>query len=99
MNRLVIGGLPRTGKTTLATAMRRLWPDNAVLRHTDYLIATHTWLRASQDVCHWLDLPGPWIIEGCTISRALRKWHNQHPGAAPPIDHYMFLTAPYELLT
>lgn len=99
MNRVVIGGLPRTGKTTLAVQMRRLWPENALLRHTDDLIATHTWSLASLEVCDWFDFPGPWIIEGVTVSRALRKWHYQHPDAAPPIDRCIYLTKPYELLT
>lgn len=67
--------------------------------HTDDLIGSHDWSEASQAVSEWFDAPGPWIIEGVVVSRALRKWRDQHPGQAPPVDRVIFLYMPYEPLS
>jgi len=99
MSRIVIGGGPRTGKTTLANELKTVWHVPGPLRHTDDLIENLTWRMASQIVAGWFDQPGPWIIEGVTVSRALRKWHQQHRGSGPPIDCCIFLEEPYEPLT
>jgi hypothetical protein len=69
------------------------------LRHTDSLIATHDWSAASLEVSSWLDAPGPWIIEGVALSRALRKWREAHPGEPPPVDKVIRLTTPHVPLT
>lgn len=114
MTRICIVGGPRTGKTTLATEMANTgefrW-DPALsetqaygmgldrLRHTDDLIATHDWSAASLEVSSWLDAPGPWIIEGVALSRALRKWREAHPGEPPPVDKVIRLTTPHVALT
>lgn len=29
------------------------------------------------------------------VSRALRKWRDQHPGEPPPVDRVIFLTEPH----
>lgn len=72
MSRIVIAGGPRVGKTTLGT---QLGKNLAIeVRHTDDLIATHEWSLASSEVALWFDAPGPWIIEGVSAVRALRKW-------------------------
>jgi len=34
-------------------------------------------------VSHWIEEPGPWVIEGVTVVRALRKWLAAHPTGAP----------------
>lgn len=34
----------------------------------------------------WLNRAGPWVIEGTALIRALRKWHEAHPGELPPLD-------------
>lgn len=114
MTRIVITGGPRTGKTTLAGQLPQLFMVGALplidvrtapILHTDDLIAElahlgkDAWSEGSRRVAEWLDAPGPWIIEGVAVSRALRKWHEAHPGAAPPVDRVIYLTEPYEPLT
>jgi hypothetical protein len=102
MTRICITGGPRTGKTTLATDMRAVSSYGGStpfpLRHTDDLIPLG-WSEASQAAALWLDEPGPWIIEGVAVSRALRKWRDQHPGERPPVDRVIRLTEPHIVLT
>lgn len=111
MTRIVITGGPRTGKTTLANSfelhgagcrVRQGGGDctcaRSLLRHTDDLMELG-WSEASQAAALWLDEPGPWIIEGVAVSRALRKWRAAHPGAAPPVDRVIRLTTPHVELT
>lgn len=90
MTRICITGGPRTGKTTLAASLG----ESAVVRHTDDLIRLG-WSEASQAACEWLDEPGPWIIEGVAVSRALRKWRDQNPGKPPPVDRVIMLDRPH----
>lgn len=110
MTRICITGGPRTGKTTLAgrlAADLHVACDSAfdescscgALRHTDDLIGSHDWSDASAEVARWFDAPGPWIIEGVAVSRALRKWHDQHPGEPPPVDQVIYLHTPHETLS
>ena len=87
--RLVIAGVPRAGKTTLA---------GAGARHTDDLIATHKWSDASDVVVTWFDAPGPWIIEGVAAVRALRKWVLGRATGAP-CDRVIWLGSPRVALT
>jgi dephospho-CoA kinase len=96
VTRICITGGPRTGKTTMALELAR-----AILipvRHTDDLICLG-WSGASQVASEWLDEPGPWVIEGVAVSRALRKWRDRNPDAPPPVDRVVYLRVPYETLT
>jgi hypothetical protein len=110
VTRICITGGPRTGKTTLARHLAETgefrWDPKLSetqaygmgldrLRHTDDLIHLG-WSEASQAASLWLDEPGPWIIEGVAVSRALRKWRDRHPGQRPPVDRVIFLTHPHE---
>lgn len=108
MTRICITGGPRTGKTSLATRMSSeagLLPSDPPqvalpMRSTDYLIGKLDWSEASTHVArYWLDAPGPWIIEGVAVSRALRKWHDSHPGEPPPVDRVIHLRDPHEPLS
>lgn len=112
MTRICITGGPRTGKTTLANEMvggddprDRMEHAHVTVRHTDDLIfelahlGKDAWSEASRQVSEWLDAPGPWIIEGVAVSRALRKWKEAHPGERPPVDRVIYLAAPHEQLT
>ena len=96
MTRIVITGGPRTGKTTRAAFEAATRPGFAV-RHTDDLMRLG-WSEASEAAMMWLDLPGPWIIEGVAASRALRKWRENHPGEPPPVDRVIYLSEPHETL-
>ena len=51
-----------------------------------------SWSEASEEVSHWFDAPGPWIIEGVAVPRALRKWRARNPGLPPPADRLILLT-------
>ena len=105
MTRICITGGPRTGKTTLSGALYGdQWAADSdkcgPVFHTDDLIGKVDWSAASQHVAeHWLTEPGPWIIEGVAVSRALRKWRDAHPGEPPPVDRVIYLTEPHESLS
>lgn len=98
--RICITGGPRTGKTTLANRIADEYGDHTgvTVAHTDDVMDLG-WSEASLEVSKWLDAPGPWIIEGVAVSRALRKWHASHPGERPPIDKLIVLSYPWENLT
>ena len=80
------------------------YPDerSPKIRHTDDLIAQcqhlgkEAWSEASRIASMWLDEPGPWIIEGVAVSRALRKWRDNHPGEPPPVDRVICCMTPFE---
>ncbi len=90
--RICITGGPRTGKTTLSRRM-----GSALVRHTDDLIGSRDWSGASREVASWFGHPGPWIIEGVAVPRALRKWLAAHQGK--PCDRVIVLTKAYTTLT
>lgn len=98
--KICITGGPKTGKTTLANRLADEYGDHTgwAVAHTDDLIATHDWSAASLEVSHWMDAPGPWIIEGVAVSRAIRKWMKAHPGQKPPIDKLIVLTHAHQPL-
>lgn len=103
MTRIVILGGPKTGKTTLAGEMIQKYA--VFVHHTDSLIeqckhlGKDAWSEASRVASTWLDEPGPWIIEGVAVSRALRKWREAHPGEPPPVDRVIRLTSPHVALS
>jgi hypothetical protein len=90
--RLCIAGGPRSGKTTLA--ILRGADLKVVPRHTDTLIGQFDWSGASLEVSRWLDEPGPWIVEGVAVARALRKWMAAHP-EGKPCDVAQLLVRPF----
>jgi hypothetical protein len=110
--RTLITGAPRTGKSTeaarlvkadgqrhgehLCTDPQRLcaWGLRGVPD------SSSDWSDASAYVADkWLSMPGPWVIEGVAVPRALRKWRASHPGAAPPADRLVIMSDPYEMLS
>lgn len=56
------------------------------------------WSESSQEVSTWFDKPGPWIVEGVAVARALRKWQARNPGKQPPIDKLIILHKSHEKL-
>jgi len=97
MTRILITGWPRAGKTTLSTELET--ELGIAVRHTDDLIGSLDWSAASAEVALWLAEPGPWIIEGVSIARALRKYREAHPGEPPPCERLICLRSPYVVLT
>jgi hypothetical protein len=88
MTRILIAGGPRTGKTTLSTSL-----GIARVRHTDDVMDLG-WSEASAEVATWFDEPGPWVIEGVAVPRALRKWLAANEGK--PCDVVCWLEHPVE---
>jgi len=86
MSRICICGGPNTGKSTLAATL------GGRVKHTDSLISQGE-QGAISSVVRWLDEPGPWVIEGVHVIRALRQYHTEHPRAFyPPCDQLIWLT-------
>jgi dephospho-CoA kinase len=77
--RVIIAGGPRTGKSTLATLAGERF--GIPVKHADDLIETHKWSEASEEVSRWFNEPGPWIVEGVSAPRAIRKWLRQNPSS------------------
>jgi hypothetical protein len=75
--RTMIIGVPRAGKTTLASTY------TCSVLHTDALIDMD-WSEASEHIArHWMRAPGPLCIEGVAGVRALRKFMRLFPGIKP----------------
>lgn len=70
--RILIIGAPKCGKTTrgkqLSESMR------IPLTSTDTILANHDWSGVSDKIAELIAEPGPWIIEGCSAVRGLRKY-------------------------
>ncbi len=43
---------------------------------------------------NWLQRPGPFVIEGVALVRALRKFHGLFPELAPPLDQVLWCSEP-----
>lgn len=97
LDRLVIIGPPKAGKTTLAGEMAK--SSGAELRHTDDLIGELDWSGCSALIASdWFAQPGPWIIEGVAAVRALRKWLASN-GDGKPCDKIIALSKSWVELT
>ena len=88
--RLVIGGGPRTGKTTLSMQV----PSDVWVFHTDSLIAETDWSGGSERVAELFDRDGDWVIEGVATVRALRKWLEAHQ-EGKPCDRVVWCAEPF----
>lgn len=83
--RLCIAGGPKTGKTTLAATL------GIPVKHTDDALDLG-WSEASAEVASWMSMPGPWVIEGVAVPRAIRKFLAANPGK--PCDKVIWLDMP-----
>jgi hypothetical protein len=99
MTRILITGGPRTGKTSLSESLADSSGHNNIKHTDDTLTMGLDWSSSSAHVSGWLDEPGPWIVEGVSASRALRKWRDKHPGERPPVDKVIYLHKPYVATT
>lgn len=92
-DRIIITGWPRSGKSYAAAELGRSMGIEP--KSTDSLIHELSWTEVSSQVAEWFDLPGPWIIEGVAVMRALRKWHWHYgPDVPPPFDQLFILPRP-----
>lgn len=89
--RTAIIGPPRSGKTTMALA------DGRPVYHTDDTIEKG-WSEASAEVATWFDRPGPWIVEGVAVARALRKWLTANTEGMP-CEEMLITSEVYEALS
>lgn len=94
--RLVIAGGPRCGKTTRALELAEEKGLRAL--HSDDLIGTHQHGDDSAEVARWFSKPGPWVAEGVTMARGLRKWLEQHQ-SGKPCDEIILMQRPVLQLT
>jgi hypothetical protein len=87
--RIVVCGGPSCGKTHLSTGetLQLLFQDDTApvrVCHTDDLLdGILKWGEDSSQVVTWMETPGPWVIEGVSGARALRKFIALHPGSQP----------------
>ena len=91
-NRLLILGVPKAGKTTLSEHLADRLSSHRLI-FTDY--------DAVGELVSLLDMPGPWIMEGVTLVRALREWldkHHFHPELRPA-DTIIWMPDPKIALT
>jgi hypothetical protein len=92
--RIVVTGHPLSGKSTYVGAL----PPGLPRRETDSLLPVfphkQDWSLLSGVASYWFDEPGPWIISGVAVPRALRHWRRAHPGAKPPLDRFVFISRP-----
>lgn len=87
--KIILAGGPKTGKTALSGVLSARHAIKNV-KHTDSLREGRTWDEIVQQVSHWYDEEGPWIIEGVVTPHALVSWftRNSH---GKPADVVIFL--------
>lgn len=83
------------GKTTYSGHLSRTL--GIPRRSTDEAILQNVWVTQSALVADWFDQPGPWIIEGTPVIRALRKWLQRNP-TGQPCDTLYWSDTPHAVL-
>jgi broad-specificity NMP kinase len=100
--RICITGGPRTGKTTLAesTSSRALVHCDRYIDDPQFttLPKDEQWSAISAHVASIIAAPGPYVIEGVQVARALRKALAARPDAKP-CDRLIILNTPHVDLT
>ena len=90
--RVCVTGGPKVGKTTYADKRAEHFVrEHGIplpVRHTDAIVGAFgqdrdAWSKESEAVSGWFNEPGPWLIEGVTVARALRKWLKANPEGKP----------------
>lgn len=98
--KIVIAGVPRAGKTTLAETLRVRCQPFIAVKHTDDLIHGDRaeWSQISDAVATWFDVQGPWLVEGIRAVHALRKFLRAHE-MGTTCDRVIWLGTPRVALT
>ena len=81
LDRIVIAGGPRSGKSTLTSKI-----SSGYRVHDGEELVGFEWSPGSLRASEWLDEPGPWICENVAMARALRKWLARNPTGPAPAD-------------
>lgn len=94
--RIVIAGIPRSGKSTLAAQLSA--EHGLALKRSDDLIGMYDWSGVSAKIARGFDeWSTPWVCEGVALGRAIRKHLAAHAEGLPA-DHFVWLgTARMEL--
>ena len=81
-SRVLVTGIPRSGKTVFAG-------DGAL--HADDLVQDGAdWSDQSETIASdWMQRSGPWTIEGVAVVRALRKWMQRNEGKPADVVYWL----------
>lgn len=81
---ILIAGPPHSDAGRMAWQLAREHGiRNELVRPTDELVGVLPWSEDSAEVARWLEEPGPWVIWGSIVPRAIRKWMRAHPTGLP----------------
>ena len=86
--RIAIAGVVKSGKVNLAN---QIGEDKGYpVWKTDDTMGLG-WSEASLHIADkWFSKPGPWIVEGVAVPRALRKWMKAHEGRPVDVCYWVF---------
>lgn len=112
MNRYILVGGPRRGKSTTARALRAKSiptyctdprslckePEDGVTYLPEFYAQKERWSDASKFIAdQWFAMPGPWCIDGVATARALRKWGLERDWAHMPCDRIIVFAKAHPL--
>lgn len=85
--KVVVIGVPRSGKTTYALSQYH----KDIIIHTDHMLSRDLeWSAKSELIVHSMKTKTDFCIEGCDAVRGLRKFLKGNPGK-PPCDKVIWL--------
>jgi hypothetical protein len=86
-SRILIAGGPRTGKSALASKFCKQF-GGTLLRTERLLSQSFTWAELAMAAQVWLHRPGPWVMEGLTVPRVIRRWYRENDAPIPCDEIY-----------
>lgn len=94
--RIAFAGWPKCGKSFSAKRLSETLGFPAM--HADEVCRDMEWSLASDEVATWFGRPAPFIIEGISVPRALRKWLTLNREGSPA-DTIFYSQAPFATLS